>query len=237
MKLAFIRKKQEAKLAEPMPIRADHEFTFSMARSNLYLTFGFVLLTVVCLACIILAIRSMSKDIRVAVVDSSGLTHAVTTAEAATAEAIQRQLVFYSREFTEAFLSVNHVTIRDDRKKVLGLLHPSLTKDLEKQLGTDATEKIAAGLSKSYFIWNRKPAIFDVSDPKYSVLCEVVRVTKTPGYKDVEETFNLQLEWGRDRFNRDFFNRPHSLVLLNVKEHGSTSPVLSEIWKRVSKLY
>lgn len=224
----MIRKVSSVTLDQP--IRADHEYTFSLTKAVFNMRVGMLFLTLLCLGMGVLVFTSMRQPRLVAVIDSAtGKTYGSVATPTLTFSLLERQLIYYSREFCEAYLAYDHVTIKSARQTAKALMHPTL---LAPSLPKDYLEDkdvLAAVKSQatSNFEWTIRPRVTAAADPKYTVFCQFTRTIKRYGFEDQVKTFNVKLDWGRLRNDQDAFNRPHALTLLKFEELAVNSPELT----------
>jgi hypothetical protein len=209
------------------PIRPDREYVHGLTRAVFITRFSVVALFIVCLSLAGITYLTINKPRLVTVVDmSSGKTVSSLGTSNISDQVISQQLIYYSRIFCENFLSQDHVTILDDRKNAISLMHPELAKKLPKDWldNNDVKDCIEQKLT-SYFDWSLKPAVTAKNDPRYSVFCQFSKEVRREGLATVKTRYNIRLDWGRLINNTDPFNRPHSLVLLNFEQLQDESQI------------
>lgn len=202
------------------PVRPDHDYMYKLTSAILgqrIILAGLLLLSLALAGVVVLALQR--PRLITAVDFQTGRTVSAVGREQLTRDILDKQLVYYSRVFCESFFSQNHVTIKSDRMKVLDLIHPELRGRLPDNFADDdAVANVLRRKATSFYNWQIKPTITERDDPRYSVFCQFTRVVKRPGYRKLEQTFNIKLDWGRLIKNTDPFTRPHNLVLLSFSE-------------------
>lgn len=224
----FNRKESNALIEKP--IRADHEFTYSLSKAILNMRLGMLLLTVISLFLGFLLWQTQNRPRMIAVIDSStGKTYGAVASTNIVMEIINRQLVYYSRDFCESYLSFDHVSIRSARENAKSLMHPTLLapKLPANYLFDAAVQDCIKNRATSFFDWKIKPVITSSQDPRYTVFCQFTRTIKRYGFQDQVQSYNIKLDWGRLQHDLDAFNRPHALTLLKFEELENNSTELT----------
>ncbi len=210
------------------PIRSDHEFTASLTKSIIIWRLVSVLFTVIIVGSFIVTLNALKRPRLITVIDSSsGKTYTSMSESRMSKTIVERQLIYYSKVFCESFLSENYVTVINDRKEAIDLMHP----ELEVQLPEDFAKRkgvaeIISSKSSTTFDWTIKPVVSSAADPYYTVFCQFTKRTKKQGYKAFSQKYNIKLDWGRLINNTDPFNRPHDLVLIKFEELDDNSAEL-----------
>ena len=205
--------------------RPDEEYVEGLVKGVVNSRFGIVALLVVVIMMGIIILAMLKRPQLVAVVDSeTGQTYA-SVAREVTTDVIERQLKFYSMRFVEDYLNLDYLMVKEARARAMEIMHPTLREQVQWSEEVNDAVKGQYGCS---FEWMIKPVVTAVADPKYSVFCQLERVTTKKGYKPRREKLSLKLDWGRLRQNTDPYKRPHNLMLLGVNKLKEGSAELKE---------
>lgn len=209
--------------------RPDKPYVASMLKS-MY-TAGLVILglVVVCIGLILLVIVTLRQPRLVTVIEkNTGKTYA-TMSQSLTEDLLERQLIYYTRQFVEDFLTLDYSEIDGARKRAMEIMHPKLRAEIGSGwLNDDNVKMSRAGQLGTEFDWSIKPTITLRNDPLYNVFVQVKRKITRKGYKPVEEQFDMLLKWGRLQGGVEPFQRPHQLVLLEQQEISKNQSKLNE---------
>lgn len=211
------------------PQRPDEIYVGSLIRETLSQRTAIIVLGICFIGMIGLFLMYINKPVPVIVVnDESGLTTASTT-QKISYDVIEKQLLYYTRQFCEDYFGRNHVTIREKQKRALEIMHPGMKSKAE----TDLKERneipvVSKENWTDNFNW-KLTYITEKNDPRYSTFAQFDIVIYRPGYEPVTQTKNIRLDWGRLVKVADPYERPHSLVLLKVSEIASGSEELKKL--------
>jgi hypothetical protein len=174
--------------------------------------------TIATLLVIVFALINQPKLI--AVIDRNTGETFTTVSNKITQDALERQLLFYSKKFCENYLNLDHVSVIESRKWSLSQMHPKMRSTVGGEKFYETREVVEA-IDKNYvcsYKWILNPRITVRAYPKYTVFCQFNRILKRVGYKPIEEIFNIKLDWVHLVKNPDPFKRPHDLLLIEFEE-------------------
>lgn len=223
-------------MSENTPKRSDQVYIASLQKSVINTRVAMIAFAIIIILLIAVVFSQLNAPKNIAIVDtSSGKTFGSKIYQVDTPiELIEQQLIYYSRQYIESFLSSDYITIKSDRDLAWMLMHPSVRKEVgEKFIEDLEIEKLRAAQQSSIFKWSIKPVMVASEDPRFSVFCQFERRTKTPGYEDKVEKFNIKLDWGRLKKNFDPFERPHGLVLIKFNALQSDDSQIKEFLNKV----
>lgn len=116
------------------PQRPDEIYVGSLIRETLSQRTAIIVLGICFIGMIGLFLMYINKPVPVIVVnDESGLTTASTT-QKISYDVIEKQLLYYTRQFCEDYFGRNHVTIREKQKRALEIMHPGMKSKAETDL-------------------------------------------------------------------------------------------------------
>lgn len=209
-----------------IPERPDEMYMGKLIRELFSQRIAIIAMLILCLALIGVIILQNSKPIPIAVVNGESGKTFFSKTQQLDRTVLEKQLLYYSRQFCEDYFGRNHVTVRNNRMRALDIMHPNMKGEVEK--GIDAEiNRVLKELWNDQFIW-KVTVVTEKNDPRYSVFCQFELILNRPGYEPVTRSYNIKLDWGRLVKNSDPFERPHSLVLLKAQELDANSDELKK---------
>lgn len=199
------------------PERPDHIYVGSLLKELFSSRISIIALLIVCLALCGIIMSLINRPLPIAVVNGQTGQTMMSKTDRINKDIIERQLLFYSREFCEQFFGRNHVTIRDYKVQSFKFMHPNLITEASKSFSENTVNQVLQELWIDNFVW-KITVVTEKSDPRYTVFCQFDQTIKRPGFEPVTNIHNIKLDWGRLVKNSDPFEKPHSLVLLKVYE-------------------
>ncbi len=202
------------------PLRPDESYLKDLISGVINSRIAVITLSVVILALLVIVFFLSTQSKLVAIINkNSGETYVAKTSKI-TQDVLERQIVYYSKKLCEDYLNLDYMTVVESRKRALELMHPSM----KEELGAEKywqTKKVLTAMKEKYscdYKWLMYPKITERSHPHYIVFCQFMRVIRKKGYKPMEETFTIRLDWVRLLKNPSPFERPHDLLLTRVWE-------------------
>jgi hypothetical protein len=158
----------------------------------------------------------LNRPTAIAVVNGETGYTSVTKTQNISLDVLEKQLLYYSREFCEDYFGRNHVTIRNNRQRAFNLMHPNMKQEAMKSFPAYDVDIALKELWGDKFEW-KMTVVTEKSDPRYSVFCQFDVTYIRSGEQQLQH-HNVKLDFGRLVKTADPFERPHSLVLLKVQE-------------------
>ena len=210
------------------PQRPDEIYVGSLVRETLSQRTAILILGICFIALLGILIMYINKPVPVIVVNGeSGHTTASTT-QKINYDVIEKQLLFYTRQFCEDYFGRNHVTIKEKQRRALEIMHPSMKSKAESDMKERNDIPVVSRENwTDNFNW-KLTYITEKSDPRYSTFAQFDVIVNRPGYESVTQTKNIRLDWGRLVNVSNPYERPHSLVLLKVSELAAGSEELKK---------
>ena len=200
------------------PERPDGMYLGELLRELFSQRIGIIALLIICIALIGVIVMLLNKPVSIAVVNGETGQTFFSETQKLDNTVIEKQLLYYSRQFCEDYFGRNHVTIRANRQRALDIMHPNMRKEVEKDQEEIAEiNRVLKELWTDSFTW-KITKITQKEDPRYRVFCQFESTVNRPGYESSKRTYNIQLDFGRLIKNSNPYECPHSLVLLIVKE-------------------
>jgi len=168
------------------------------------------------------------RPVPVIVVDKeTGQTTASLT-KRITYDVLERQLLYYSRQFCEDYFGRNHVNIASARARAIEIMHPNMRVEAEKSFPPEVVAQVEKERWGDNIEW-RITSVTGKNDPRYAVFCQFVQTVTKPGFAPIVKTYNIRLDWGRLGSGVvSPYQRPHNLVLLKASELASGSDELNK---------
>ena len=201
------------------PERADTHHLAKQTKSLYISQIALLLLFMVCIFQIVALMLSFNRPERIAVIDkSTGKTYGTVTQQY-TQDLLDMNLVYYSKEFCEAFYNANHTDIDGARRLAVSNMHPTLIRKLkitDDYYNDSYVKEIKANLGTCTFDWNNAPSITKRNDPRYTTFCQFSRVVNLNG-KLYATKHNVKIEWIRYK-NIDPMKKPTPLFVLDFSD-------------------
>jgi hypothetical protein len=208
------------------PERPDGMYMGKLLRELFSQRIAIIAMLIICLALIGVIIMLYNKPIPIAVVNGESGKTFFSKTQTIDRNILEKQILYYSRQFCEDYFGRNHVTVRTNRQRALDMMHPNMRTEVQK--GIDAEiNRVLTELWNDQFTW-KVTVVTEKNDPRYSVFCQFELLLNRPGYESVTRSYNIKLDWGRLVKNSDPFERPHSLVLLKAQELDANSDELKK---------
>jgi hypothetical protein len=198
------------------PERPDKNYIGGLVREVFSQRIAIIAMLVICLALCGIIIMLLNKPVAIAVVNGESGFTSITKAQKLSFDILEKQLLFYSREFCEDYFGRNHVSIRQNRERAFELMHPNMKADAAKEFTSVTVGLVLRELWTDKFDW-KITVVTEKNDPRYSVFCQF-DVTFNRNGEEKIESHNVKLDFGRLVKASNPFDRPHSLVLLKVQE-------------------
>jgi hypothetical protein len=199
--------------------------TKSLYVSQIALLFLFAICVFLCVALML----SFNRPERIAVIDkSSGKTYGTVT-QKYTQELMDMNLVYYSKEFCEAFYNANHTDIDGARRLAVSNMHPTLIRKLkitEDYYNDSYVKEIKQNLGTCTFDWMNAPTITKRNDPRYTTFCQFRRIVSLNG-KLYETKHNVTIQWIRYK-SIDPMKKPTPLFVLDFSDGDISSKEVQE---------
>jgi hypothetical protein len=197
------------------PERPDTKYIGGLIREIFSQRIAIIAMLIICSALCVIIVIQMNKPQIIAVIDSEGHT-SITKSQKLTMEVLEKQLLYYSRQFSEDYFGRNHVSIRQNRQRAFDLMHPNMKLEAEKVFPQGTVNVVLKELWTDKFDW-KITVVTEKRDPRYSVFCQFDVTFNRNGEERIEH-HNVKLDYGRIQKGANPYERPHSLVLLKVQE-------------------
>jgi len=211
------------------PERADSHHLAKQTKSLYISQIALLFLFVIGVFMLIALMLSFNRPERIAVIDkSSGKTYGTVTQQY-TQDLLDMNLVFYSKEFCEAFYNANHTEIDGARRLAVSNMHPTLISKLkitDDYYNDSYVKGIKQNLGTCTFDWSNAPSITKRNDPRYTTFCQFRRIVNMNG-KLYETKHNVIIQWIRYK-NIDPMKKPTPLFVLDFSDGEITSKEVQE---------
>lgn len=218
------------------PERSDMHHLAKQTKTIYLSQLGMVLMFLLCIMMCFALIMSFKKPQNIAVIDTSSGKAYGTVTQQYTNDLMKMSLIYYSKEFCEAYYNSNHTDIESARRVAVEQMHHNLVEKLgikEDFYENDYVKNVKKQLATSTFDWQAPPKITISNDPRYTVFCQFRRTTHIGG-KDYESKHNVIISWVRYE-NIDPTKKPSPIFVIDFTDGDINSKDVQQQLELITK--
>jgi hypothetical protein len=193
-------------------------------------------LFIICILLLLAVKASFKRSQNIAIIDTSTGKNYGTVTQQYTKDLLKMNLLYYSKEFCEAFYNANHTEIEASRRLAVSQMHPTLIDKLkinEDFYRDSYVRQIKQNLAACTFDWVSPPRVTISNDPRYTVFCQFKRTIQMQG-SFYESKHNVVINWIRYS-NIDPMKKASPIYVLDFSDNEINSDAVKQQLELLTK--